>query len=575
MTVAADLATLPAGTPVAMVIAPGLGLGLAWSSGDATIASRDPVSVFASLVECGPRWVWWSARETAAYAVAAGVRVRTCWDLGAVGRLVHGLRHDDAAAVWAAQGGLEPAVGSGRSFDLFDVDPDDDGPVRRDGQLSPEWINGLATLSLANAVRWAAVGLDLQQRQAASLAANPDPRRDPRQPPLAVLTAHSESAAALIAVELEHEGMPIDRQVAGELIRAVVGDRPRDIDEEAALRRDRDATVMRHFPGAGDVDLRSPAQVKELLRRIGFDLPDTRSWRLEPHAATSPPVAALLAWRKVDRAATTYGWRWLDNTVSEDGRIHGAWGSADGGAGRMTAMAGLHSLPAELRSAVRADVGHVLVRADLGQIEPRVLAAISGDEALLQATHAVDMYAPVAERLRCGRPAAKVAVLAAMYGQTSGPAGETIKVMEQAYPTAVAYLRTAERAGREHTDIRTYGGRLLRLSRVAASADGQPVTEAVAAGHGRFARNAVVQGPAAELFKAWAATVRDGLLGLDGRIVLCLHDELLIHVPQRHVAATVDVVHNALALTARWWAAGTPVRFIADVGTGPDWEAAH
>jgi DNA polymerase-1 len=162
-----------------------------------------------------------------------------------------------------------------------------------------------------------------------------------------------------------------------------------------------------------------------------------------------------------------------------------------------------------------------------------------------------------------------------MYGQTSGPAGDTIKVMEQAYPSAVAYLRTAERLGREHTDIRTYGGRLIRLSAAAYGADGQPVTDAVAAGHGRFARNAVVQGPAAELFKAWAATVRDQLIDLDGRIVLCLHDELLIHVPVEHVEATVEIIHAALSLTARWWAAGTPVRLIAEVGYGTDWDSAH
>ena len=45
----------------------------------------------------------------------------------------------------------------------------------------------------------------------------------------------------------------------------------------------------------------------------------------------------------------------------------------------MTATAGLHNLPADLRPAVAAEPGHVFVRADLGQIEPRVLAAVSGD----------------------------------------------------------------------------------------------------------------------------------------------------------------------------------------------------
>ena len=64
----------------------------------------------------------------------------------------------------------------------------------------------------------------------------------------------------------------------------------------------------------------------------------------------------------------------------------------------MTASAGLHNMPAHLRSAVIAEAGHVFVRADLGQIEPRILAAVSGDRALAKATAEDDMYSPVAKR---------------------------------------------------------------------------------------------------------------------------------------------------------------------------------
>jgi len=134
-------------------------------------------------------------------------------------------------------------------------------------------------------------------------------------------------------------------------------------------------------------------------------------------------VAALLAWRKAERVATTYGWAWLDRQGGPDGRLRGAWSAADAAAGRMTAQAGLHNLPATFRPVVRAEPGHVLLRADLGQIEPRVLAVVSGDPALTEAAREDDMYAPVAAALSCDRPTAKVAVLAAMYGQTSGAAG--------------------------------------------------------------------------------------------------------------------------------------------------------
>jgi DNA polymerase-1 len=541
------------------------------------------VEVVGALVPLEPRWTWWSARGTAGPLVAAGVHVRTCWDLGAVARLAHGLRRDDPAAVWAAAQGLpEPPRLSPGGTDLFDLDAPDGAPVQPDGQLSREWLRGAWA---DDPQRWAELALQVQAAQEALLRGLPDPRALPGPgaragtAPLAVLTAWSESAAALLSVELEHVGLPLDRAVVEALLTDVVG--PRPADEGAAARQSaaRDAEVLRRFPGPA-VDLRSPAQVKELLARAGFDLPDTRSWRLEPHAATSPAVAALLRWRKAERTSTTYGWSWLDRTVGPDGRLRGAWRASDGASGRMTASAGLHNLPAELRPAVRAEPGHVLVRADLGQVEPRVLAAVSGDTGLARAAQEDDLYAPVAAALRCDRPTAKVAVLAAMYGQTSGTAGAALRDLDRAYPTAMAHLRAAEAAGVRGEDLRTYGGRLLRLS--GARAPGEPVGEhvAVPAGAGRFARNAVVQGAAAELFKAWAATVRDGLVALDtgsgqGRIVLCLHDELLLHVPAEAADDAAALLTGALRSTASWWAAGSPVRFVAEVSVAPTWASAH
>jgi DNA polymerase-1 len=328
--------------------------------------------------------------------------------------------------------------------------------------------------------------------------------------------------------------------------------------------------VREHLgPGGAGVDLRNPAHVLAALRGLGFDLPDTRAHRLERLRDAHPAVAALLLWRKAERLATTYGYPWLDEHVGPDGRLRGAWSSADAAAGRMTAQAGLHNLPAELRPAVAAEPGHVLVRADLGQVEPRVLAAVSRDPGLVAATRDEDLYAPVAAALGADRPTAKIAVLAAMYGQTSGAAGEALRRMERAYPRALAYLRAAEEAGKEGRDVRTYGGRLVRISDLAPVEPG-----AATAARGRFARNAVVQGAAAELFKAWAATVRAGLAGTDGRIVLCLHDELLLHVPESDADRAAALLDSALQQTAARWASGSGVRFVADVSVVRRWSEA-
>jgi DNA polymerase-1 len=565
--VADDLSSggVAGGTPLALVVVPGAGLALAWVDGETAVATSDPAGVVRDLAGLDPRWIWWSARETAASLVAAGLRPRICWDLGAAGRLLHGLRRDDAGAVWAAEHALPEPAAPGGGLDLLDLEAEDGEPVRGDGQLSRQWLAEGWADGLDSAQRWAGLALRLQRSQEAALRALPDPRPVPREPPLALLTAFAESAVALLAVELEHDGLPLDRGVVSGLLRAAIGGRPADAREEAALRSARDAAVLRHFSGER-VDLRNPLQVRELLGRAGFDLPDTRSWRLEPHAATSEGVAALLSWRKTERMITTYGWRWLARHVGEDGRLRGAWNAADGGSGRMTAAAGLHNLPAELRAAVRAEAGHVLVRADLGQVEPRMLAVVSGDDGLARAAREQDMYAPVAAALGCDRPTAKVAVLAAMYGQTSGAAGAALRDMDRAYPRAMAYLRAAEEAGRTGRDLRTYGGRLLRLT--------LPRPDA-APGYGRYARNAVVQGAAAELFKAWTATVRDGLIAVGGHIVLCLHDELLLHVPEPAAPAATALLGSALDSTARWWAAGSPVRFVAEVAAGPSWADTH
>jgi hypothetical protein len=189
----------------------------------------------------------------------------------------------------------------------------------------------------------------------------------------------------------------------------------------------------------------------------------------------------------------------------------------------MTASAGLHNMPAILRQAVIADDGHLFVRADLGQVEPRVLAAVSGDRALIAATEAEDLYLPVAAQLGVDRPTAKVAMIAAMYGQTTGHGGEAARRMRAAYPVAMAYLDDADRRARSGQDLRTCGGRLVRMSGgKAASGNGHPESSARAAARGRYGRNAMIQGAAAELFKMWAVTVRARAASHGARIGACM-----------------------------------------------------
>jgi DNA polymerase-1 len=385
----------------------------------------------------------------------------------------------------------------------------------------------------------------------------------------AVGTARSESTAELLCVELAADGLPVDRAVAERLLTEIIGPRPRDAAQAAQIRAERDERVLRHAPAGRAADLRSPGQVKTLLSTAGIDVPDTRAWRLEQFKDTHPLVGALLEWRKAERIATTYGYGWLDSCLGADGRLRGQWTGSDGAAGRMTASAGLHNMPAVLRQAVIAADGHVFIRADLGQIEPRVLAAVSGDQALIKATQADDLYLPVAQQLNVDRPTAKVAMIAAMYGGTTGHIGQALRRMKATYPVAMAYLDEADLQAQARRDLRTHGGRLVRMSGGQETAE--PESTAQVAGRGRYGRNAMIQGAAAELFKMWAVTVRARGTDLDARIVLCLHDELLVHVPAGSAERAARLVSDCLAETARRWATETRVRFLADISTVRCW----
>jgi len=398
-------------------------------------------------VQQHPRWLVASAAEALRPLVAAGVRVQRCWDVAEVHRLLHGGWRADLARVWASANGLDPdRAPKPAGDDLFDLldggsaaggdGADPDAAVRPDGYLRPDVLDPSWATSESRFRAVAAALTELAARQEQQL-------RD--LGPRAVAAAYSESAAAVLCLELERDGLPVDRRAAEDLIAAAAGRRPDDEKDAERIRRERDARVLVHAPGREGTDLRNPAQVRDLLAAAGVSVPNTRKFVLEPFRQTHPLVDALLEWRKEERIATTYGYRWLDEHVGPDGRLRGGWTACDGAAGRMTAQNGLHNLPAPLRPAVVAEPGQVFVRADLGQIEPRVLAVVSGDRAFAEATRADDLYAPVAAKLGIERKVAKVAVLAAMYGQRSGAAGRALGDLERAYPVAMGCSTTRMR----------------------------------------------------------------------------------------------------------------------------------
>ncbi|MEO0492786.1 MAG: DNA polymerase [Actinomycetota bacterium] len=553
---------------VAVALRPGVGVGLARGAETWSIPTVDPVAVVVELHDAGgPRWVWWG-RETS--DLLAGVAIDRCWDVATVHRFLHGTWKAPLGLVWASLHGLDPdTLPTMGQLGLLDAPVDEgdrDQPRRPDGHLRPEWIDGGFGETPQRLAEWAALALDAMARQRDALDALPDPAR-------AYSTARSESAADLLCAEMTASGLPIDVPEAERLILAAAGRRPRTMADEDDIRAARDEQVLSKLESRQPVNLRNPGEVKAMLRRQGHDLPDTRAWRLEQLRDTDPLVDALLTWRKDERIATTYGWHWLDEHVHE-GRLRGGWASSDGAAGRMTASAGLHNLPSMMRPIVAAKPGHRIVRADLGQIEPRVLAAVSGDRRLIDATRQDDLYAPIARTLGVERDIAKVAVLGAMYGATTGESAGALAGLQKSYPVAMELLEAAAAAGKAGRDVFTRGGRRVRMWTDASTGGDLDRAVSVAAARGRYARNAMIQGAAAELFKVWAITVRRRGRALGAEVVLCLHDELLVHVPVDRAEEAAVLVTTAVDEAAHYWSPEPDVRFVADTSVVDRWSEA-
>ena len=143
----------------------------------------------------------------------------------------------------------------------------------------------------------AAEALQAAELQRAALAAGNDRG-------IAVATARSESAAELLCGRAGGRGLPVDRAAAERLLGDVVGPAAaRTPATRPSTGPRRDDAVLRHAPAGAGVDLRNPARCATLLGRVGIDVPDTRSWRLEPFRGTHPLVggAARLAQGRADR----------------------------------------------------------------------------------------------------------------------------------------------------------------------------------------------------------------------------------------------------------------------------------
>ncbi|EFL33844.1 DNA polymerase I [Streptomyces viridochromogenes DSM 40736] len=392
-----------------------------------------------------------------------------------------------------------------------------------------------------------------------------------------LLTA-AESAGMLVAAEMNRSGLPWRAEVHRAVLHDLLGERYAGGGEPRRLAELADE-VSTAFGRRVRPDL--PADVVKAFAQAGIKVSSTRKWEIE--SVDHPAVKPLLEYKKLYRIWVAHGWSWLQDWVREGrfrpeflagGTVTGRWVTNGGG--------GLQ-IPKVIRRAVVADPGWRLVVADADQMEPRVLAAISRDPGLMEvAGRESDLYQSVSDRAFSGdRAQAKLAVLGAVYGQTSGDGLKNLAALRRRFPRAVAYVDEAARAGEEGRLVRTWLGRTCppaaRATDEAAEEAGIPLSEddtqrdaqqwvpgyasTNARARGRFARNFVVQGSAADWALLLLAALRKTCAELSAELVFFQHDEVIVHCPEEETAAVVTAIREAAALAGRLTFGETPVRF--------------
>lgn len=554
--------------------APGTWWALDVDGDDGTPVASCPADAVAGLVADLParlrlpadevRWVLSSVTPEYAAWIAAGVRVRRVWDLSLAQRIL-----TTAATAPGAQLAYTPVA------EIPVHVPADPlaAPVRR-GPEQDAFFD-LATEPGPGAADAPTLAAEARaQRAAIGGSAHPD---------RLWMLVTAESQGALVAEEMHAAGLPWDADVHDALLTEALGPRPAEGERPARLQEL--AEQIAEDLGAPGLNPDSPPSLLRALQTAGVTVDSTRQWDLKHwidaggarREDRARMLAALLDYKARSRLHTANGWHWLDSWV-EDGRFHARYLVGGVVTGRWAAHGGgAMQVPAVVRDAVRADPGHVLTVADASQVEPRILAAMSGDAALARAGTTPDLYREVAEQGRSqgtaldDRSRAKVALLGAMYGSTTGDSAVLLPHLRRLYPQAIGLLERAAAVGESGGQVCTWLGRWSpepeqRWRDAVADQQSQAAesrARSMRRTAGRFTRNFVVQGTAAEWALCWMGEIRRRLHNEAPRteLVFFVHDEVVLHGPAEEAAVVGTLVAEAAEAAGRLLFPQAPVTF--------------
>lgn len=310
-------------------------------------------------------------------------------------------------------------------------------------------------------------------------------------------------------------------------------------------------------------------------------------------SAFHPIVGQVLEYRMLTKLKSTYA-EGLLKVISNDGRIHTNFQMTVTATGRLSSTEpNLQNIPvrkslgAQIRGMFIAPPGSVLVDADYSQIELRILAHISGDDNMIRAfksgedfhtlTAASVFGIPVSQVTPELRSRAKAVNFGIVYGMaaftlakdTNVSVREAKEYMEayfSEYPSVDKYLRDVVEKAKKDGYVTTIFGRRRYVPELSSS------SHAVREFGKRVALNMPIQGTAADIMKMAMVSVRDRLEaeGLKARLVLQVHDELIVECPVSEREKVEVILRECMENVASFL-----VPLPAETGYGRSWADAH
>lgn len=307
-----------------------------------------------------------------------------------------------------------------------------------------------------------------------------------------------------------------------------------------------------------------------------------------------PLPKAILEFRRLSKLKSTYTDKLPLMVLPSTGRVHTTFGQTTAVTGRLASSdPNLQNIPVRteegrrVREAFVAEPGKWIVSADYSQIELRIMAHLSKDKGLLDAFHkdldihratAAEVFGVPLEAVSSDqRRTAKVINFGLIYGMSAFGLAQNLGIEPSAargyieryfarYPGVKAYMEKTRELAHKQGFVETAFGRRLWLPDIQSS------KAPVRAGAERAAINAPMQGTAADLIKKAMIAVQKWIQdnGLRSLLVLQVHDELILEVPEEELALVKAELPKLMQQVA-----SLDVPLLAEVGSGESWEAAH